>query len=144
MAALKTQKNKASVKEFLQAVPDEKKRKDAETVLKMMKEVTGEKPFMWGDSIVGFGSFHYKSKRSKQEGDWFITGFSPRKANLTLYIMPGIGLYKELAGQLGKCKTGGSCLYIKQLSDINKEVLKKLIQQAYQQFPEWKKKYYDE
>ena len=90
MAALKTQKNKASVKEFLQSVPDEKKRKDCETLLKIMKEATGEKAFMWGDSIVGFGDYHYKSERSRQEGDWFIAGFSPRKTSLTLYLMAGI------------------------------------------------------
>lgn len=132
MAALKTQKNKASVKEFIQAIPDEKRRKDCEALLKLIKETTGEKAFMWGDSIVGFGEYHYKSERSRQEGDWFITGFSPRKTSLTLYLMPGIGHFKELVGQLGKCKTSGSCLYLNRLSDVDQQVLKKLILSAYQ------------
>ncbi len=131
MAALKTQKNKASVKEFLQSVPDEKKRKDCEVLLKIMKEATGEKAFMWGDSIVGFGEYHYKSARSSQEGDWFISGFSPRKTSLTLYLMPGIGHFKEIASQLGKYKISGSCLHISRLTDVDLQVLKKLITTAY-------------
>ena len=131
MAELKTQRNKASVETFLNNVVDEEKRKDCFTVLELMKKVSKEEPAMWGDSIVGFGSYHYKSERSKQEGDWFITGFSPRKQNLTLYIMPGIGHYKELLDQLGKCKTSGSCLYIKKLSDVDPKILKQLITTAY-------------
>lgn len=131
MAELKTQRNNASVAAFLNSVTDEEKRKDCLAVLELMKKITKEEPAMWGDSIVGFGSYHYKSERSKQEGDWFITGFSPRKQNLTLYIMPGISRYKELVDQLGKCKTGGSCLYIKKLSDVDLKVLKQLITTAY-------------
>ncbi len=131
MAELKTQRNNASVAAFLNSVTDEEKRKDCLAVLELMKKITKEEPAMWGDSIVGFGSYHYKSERSKQEGDWFITGFSPRKRNLTLYIMPGISRYKELVDQLGKCKTGGSCLYIKKLSDVDLKVLKQLITTAY-------------
>lgn len=134
MAELKTQKNKASVKAFLDSVKDEKRRKDAKLVLQMMKEATGAKPFMWGDSIVGFGDYHYKSERSRQEGDWFITGFSPRKTNLTLYIMPGIGPYQDRVKKLGKCKTGGSCLYINQLSDVDLTLLKELITDAFHGF----------
>ncbi|MBK6827036.1 MAG: DUF1801 domain-containing protein [Chitinophagaceae bacterium] len=136
MAALKTQKNKASVKEFLQSVPDEKKRKDCETLLKIMKEATGEKAFMWGDSIVGFGDYHYKSERSRQEGDWFIAGFSPRKTSLTLYLMAGISNYKVLVGQLGKCKISGSCLHINRLADVDPKVLKELIVTAFHDFKE--------
>lgn len=131
MAELKTQRNNASVAAFLNSVTDEEKRKDCFTVLELMKKITKEEPAMWGDSIVGFGSYHYKSERSKQEGDWFITGFSPRKQNLTLYILPGISRYKELVDQLGKCKTGGSCLYIKKLNDVDLKVLKQLITTAY-------------
>ena len=131
MAELKTQRNNASVAAFLNSVTDEEKRKDCLAVLELMKKITKDEPAMWGDSIVGFGSYHYKSERSKQEGDWFITGFSPRKQNLTLYIMPGISRYKELVDQLGKCKTGGSCLYIKKLSDVDLKVLKQLITTAY-------------
>ena len=136
MAALKTQKNKASVKEFLQSVPDEKKRKDCETLLKIMKEATGEKAFMWGDNIVGFGDYHYKSERSRQEGDWFIAGFSPRKTSLTLYLMAGISNYKVLVGQLGKFKISGSCLHINRLADVDPKVLKELIVTAFHDFKE--------
>ncbi|MBL7732188.1 MAG: DUF1801 domain-containing protein [Chitinophagaceae bacterium] len=85
---------------------------------------------MWGSSIVGFGTYHYKSERSRQEGDWFMIGFSPRKANLTLYLMPGIMYYKELVQQLGKCKTGGSCVYINNLADVDRKGLKELIAAA--------------
>jgi len=136
MAALKTQKNKASVKEFLQTIPDEKKRKDSEALLKIMKEATGEKAYMWGDSIVGFGDYHYKSDRSRQEGDWFIAGFSPRKTSLTLYLMAGISNYKVLVGQLGKCKTSGSCLHISKLADVDPKLLKELIGTAFHDFKE--------
>ena len=136
MAALKTQKNKASVKDFLLAIPDEKKRKDAQALLKIMKETTGEKAFMWGDSIVGFGDYHYKSDRSKQEGDWFIAGFSPRKTSLTLYLMAGISNYKVLVGKLGKHKISGSCLHINRLSDVDPKVLKELIGTAFHDFKE--------
>ena len=108
MAEIKTKKNNASVEAFLQTIQDEEKRKDCATIMAMMKKITREDPMMWGNSIVGFGSYHYKSTRSKQEGDWYITGFSPRKQNLTLYIMPGIDYYKDLVKKLGKCKTGGS------------------------------------
>lgn len=132
MAAIKTTKNKASVTAFLETV-DEAKRKDSREILKMMKEITGEKPAMWGSSIIGFGTWHYKSERSKQEGDWFITGFSPRKNNLTLYILPGIGHYKEILSRLGKYKTSVSCLYLNKLADVDIPVLKELISTAWKQ-----------
>lgn len=140
MAALKTQKNKASVKDFIQAIPDEKKRKDSEALLKIMKAATGEKAFMWGDSIVGFGDYQYKSDRSKQGGDWFIAGFSPRKTSLTIYLMAGISNYKVLVGQLGKCKISGSCLHINRLADVEISVLNKLISTAFHEFKERVKK----
>ncbi len=136
MAALKTQKNKASVKEFIQAIPDEKKRKDSEALLKIMKAATGEKAFMWGDSIVGFGDYQYKSDRSKQGGDWFIAGFSPRKTSLTIYLMAGISNYKVLVGQLGKCKISGSCLHINSLANVDLKVLKELVGTAFNDFKE--------
>ena len=136
MAALKTQKNKASVKEFIQAIPDEKKRKDAEALLKIMKEATREKAFMWGDSIVGFGDYHYKSEKSRQEADWFIAGFSPRKTSLTLYLMAGVSNYKVLVGQLGKCKISGSCLHINSLANVDLKVLKELVGTAFNDFKE--------
>ena len=134
MAALKTQKNNASVKAFLDAIGDENRRKDAKALLAIMKQATGARPFMWGDSIVGFGEYHYKSDKSRQEGNWFLTGFSPRKASLTLYIMPGIAYYSTLVKQLGKCKTSGSCLYINRLSDVDPDHLKELIATAFHGF----------
>ena len=104
-------------------------------LLKIFEEVTGEKPKMWGDSIVGFGKYHYKSERSSQEGDWPITGFSPRKQALTLYIMGGVNNYKPLLKDLGKFKlSGGSCIYVTKLANINIEALKKLIKESFDDF----------
>ena len=136
MAELKTQKTKASVPAFLKAVEHPDRRKDCETVLKLMQQVTKEEPAIWGTSIVGFGTYHYKSERSRQEGDWFLMGFSPRKQNLTLYIMPGIGYFKDLVAKLGKCKTGGSCLYINKLADLDLKVLKELLTAAVREMKE--------
>ncbi len=128
MAELKTQKNNASVTKFLDEIEDEKKRKDCQALLKIFTEVTEEKPVMWGTSIVGFGEYHYKSERSKQEGDWALVGFSPRKQNITLYIMAGFADHKKLLEKIGKHKvSSGSCLYIKHLSDLDSEILKQLI-----------------
>ena len=129
MAELKTQKNKASVTAFLNSVEDEKRRKDSKAVLKLMKEITGKKPEMWGTSIVGFGSYHYKYA-SGQEGDWFKVGFSPRKTALTLYIMTDLSRYASLMKKLGKYKTGKSCLYIKKLEDVDIDVLRELIEES--------------
>ncbi len=126
MAELKTQKNKASVSTFLNAIEDDGQRKDAKTVAKIMKELTGTRPAMWGPNIVGFGSYHYKYA-SGREGDWFLTGFSPRKGNLTLYIMDGFKARAGLLKKLGKHKTGKSCLYIKRLEDVDVGVLRQLI-----------------
>jgi hypothetical protein len=125
MAELKTKKNDQSVEKFLNTVTDPSKREDCFEIMKLMQEVTQEEPKMWGDSIVGFGDYHYKYK-SGREGDWFLIGFSPRKKNLTLYIMSGFTRYEEILGKLGKHKTGKSCLYINKLSDINKETLSQL------------------
>lgn len=122
----KTKATEVSVESFLNGVADEKKRKDALEVLKLMTEITGEKPKMWGPSIVGFGSYHYKYA-SGQEGDWPVTGFSPRKTSLTLYIMPGFDRYDDLMQKLGKYKTGKSCLYINKLADVDMGVLKELV-----------------
>lgn len=129
MAELKTQPNAASVEDFLNTVPDEEKRADAFAVLKLMKQVTKAKPKMWGSSIVGFGEYHY-TYESGREGDWFLTGFSPRKQSLTLYIMSGFARYDSLMKKLGKYKTGKSCLYIKKLEDIDLVILKELITQS--------------
>jgi len=125
MSELKTKPNDQSVEEYLTRVDDDKKRQDSTTILALMKEVTGAEPRMWGDSIIGFGSYHYKYA-SGREGDWFLTGFAPRKRNLTLYIMSGFSEYDDLLGRLGKFKTGKSCLYINKLEDIDLSTLREL------------------
>ena len=129
MAEMKTKLNNGDVHAFLNNIPDEKKRQDALTILKLMQDATDVKPRMWGDSIVGFGSYHYKYA-SGREGDWFLTGFSPRKQNLTLYIMPGFEKYEILLSKLGKHSIGKSCLYIKKMEDMDVDVLKELIKQS--------------
>jgi hypothetical protein len=131
MAEIKTKKNDGDVMAFLQSVSDEEKRRDGISILAMMKKITKATPKMWGSSIVGFGSYHYKSERSKQEGDWFMTGFSPRKQNLTVYIIPGFGKYVELMQKLGKHKSSVSCLYINKLADVDIKALKELITLSY-------------
>ncbi len=131
MAELKTKPNQQSVTEFLASVEDEQKRADSYALLELMQEVTGEPPRLWGDSIVGFGSYHYRYA-SGREGDWFLTGFSPRKQNLTLYIMAGFDRYDALLEQLGKHKTGKSCLYIKRLEDVDRQALRKLVEESVQ------------
>ncbi len=132
MAELKTKQTKTSVADFIADLTDEGKRKDSKELLKLFKEVTKEKPVIWGNNVVGFGTFHYKSERSKQEGDWYLTGFSPRKQNLTIYVIPGFGGYAELMKKLGKYKTSsGSCLLINKLADVDTKVLKELISRAF-------------
>ncbi|MEJ2603506.1 MAG: DUF1801 domain-containing protein [Gammaproteobacteria bacterium] len=126
MTELKTTRNRASVQEFLRSVENDKRRKDARVVLKLMREITGESPKMWGSSIVGFGSYHYRYE-SGREGDWMLTGFSPRKQALTLYIMDGFSRHEESMRKLGKYKTGKSCLYVNKLEDIDLDVLRQLI-----------------
>jgi hypothetical protein len=126
---VKTKVNDASVTEFLDDVADEQKRNDCLEILEMMRQVTREEPKMWGSSIVGFGSYHYKGK-SGREGDWMLTGFSPRKQNLTLYLMGGFESQEALLGKLGKFKTSVGCLYIKKLDDVDKEVLEELVQSS--------------
>src|SRR5690349_9614718 len=128
-AELKTKVNAASVEGFLNSIEDEQKRADCFEILKIMQQVTKEKPKMWGASIVGFGTYHYKGA-SGREGDWMLTGFSPRKQNLTLYLMGGFDMHKDLLKKLGKYKTSVGCLYIKKLDDIDKKVLKQLVTQT--------------
>jgi hypothetical protein len=129
MAELKTQANAASVKKFLDTVKDAATRQDCFALLEIMQHATGAKPQMWGNSIVGFGSYHY-TYASGREGDWPLTGFSPRQQNLTLYIMSGFDQYAALMKKLGKYTTGKSCLYIKRLDDVHLPTLKKLIKQS--------------
>lgn len=126
MAELKTKATNASVADFLNAIEDDERRKDCKTVAKIMQKATGAKPKLWGPSIVGFGDHHYKYA-SGRELDWFLTGFSPRKKDLTLYIMPGFERYDALMASLGKHSTGKSCLYIKRLADVDTSVLEKLV-----------------
>ena len=126
MTELKTRPNDKSVIEFLNKVENKRRREDSFEVLKLMKEVTQEEPIMWGDSIIGFGSYHYKYA-SGREADWLQIGFSPRKQSLTLYIMDGFDKYEELLGKLGKHKLGKSCLYINKLDDVSIPVLKEIM-----------------
>ena len=128
-AEVKTKVNEASVERFLNSVADEAARKDCFELLKMMKQVTKEEPKMWGTSIVGFRSYHYKGA-SGREGDWFLTGFSPRKQNLTLYLNHGFDVHEDLLKKLGKYKTGMGCLYVKKLEDVDKKVLKELVTES--------------
>ncbi len=125
MAELKTKKNDGDVEAFIDGI-DPKKQDDCRTILAMMKDITGEEPAMWGESIIGFGSYHFKYA-SGREGDWMLTGFSPRKQNFSLYIMAGFDQYEPLMEQLGKHKTGKSCLYINKLADIDQDILRELI-----------------
>lgn len=129
MSELKTKPNDESVEEYLSTVDDDKKRRDSATILALMKEVTGAEPKMWGDSIIGFGSYRYKYA-SGREGEWFLTGFAPRKRNLTLYIMSGFSDYDDLLERLGKFKTGKSCLYVNKLEDIDLSALRELVEKS--------------
>lgn len=126
MAQNKTQATKASVDEFINNVESEQKRKDAKELVTLFEAVTGEKAVMWGSSIIGFGQYHYKYD-SGREGDFLMTGFSPRKTALSIYLMSGFSKHEEQLKKLGKYKTGKSCLYVKKLADIDQEVLSEMI-----------------
>ena len=129
MAELKTKLNDNSVEDFLNTVEDEQKRKDSFGLLKMMEEISGEPAKMWGKDIVGFGSYHYVYA-SGREGDWMLSGFSPRKASITLYLMAGFDQLGDELSSLGKHKVGKGCLYVKSLSDIDEKVLRKMIKKS--------------
>ncbi len=131
MAEIKTKVTNADVSDFINSVPNEQKRQDGFTLLEMFSRLTGEQPKMWGSSIIGFGQYHYKSEKSRQEGDWMLTGFSPRKQALTLYLMLGHSDYADLLERLGKHKTGMGCLYINKLADVDRGVLEDLIKKSY-------------
>lgn len=139
MAEIKTKKTNKSVARFIAAIPDAQQRADTEVLLTLMKNATGEKPMLWGDSMIGFGEYHYESERSSQKGDWPLTAFSPRKGNLTIYIMPGFKDYGALLKKIGKHKHSVSCLYVKHLSDVHLPTLKTLVQKGY---TEMKKRYH--
>jgi hypothetical protein len=126
MAELKTQPNDGDVEAFLAGIPNERRRNECRTVVELMREVTGEAPVMWGDSIVGFGTYHYVYD-SGREGDWFLTGVSPRKQSLTIYIMAGFGGHEALLERLGPHRRGSSCLYISRLDRVDLEALRALV-----------------
>jgi hypothetical protein len=131
MAENKTQKTDLSVEDFINSVDHEGKRKDAFEILEMMTKITGDQPKMWGTSIIGFGDLHYKYA-SGREGDWFKVGFSPRKAKISLYISGcDVAMHEEMLTRLGKYKTGKGCLYVNKLADVDKEVLKEMIKDGY-------------
>lgn len=131
MAELKTKQTSADVKEFINSFTEsEQKRKDSFELLKLMQDFTGFEPNMWGPSIIGFGSYHYKSERSSQEGDWPLIGFSPRKAAISLYVFTGAKEHEYLLKDLGKFKMGKACIYAKKLADINQDVLKNLMKET--------------
>ena len=129
MAQLKTQPNDQSVTGFLNSIENETRRQDSFTILELMQQVTGDEPVMWGDSIIGFGTYRYKYASGRQ-GEWFLVGFSPRVQNLTLYIMSGFDEYDDLLAKLGKHSTGKSCLYVRRLENIDLAVLEELIEKS--------------
>lgn len=131
MAELKTKQTNQDVIEFINNFANnEQKRKDSFELLKIMEDFTGYEPKMWGPTMIGFGMYHYKSDRSKQEGDWPLVGFSPRKAAISLYVYSGMPEHEHLLKDLGKYKMGKACIYVNKLSDINIEVLKKLMKET--------------
>ena len=128
MAELKTKKIKTDINMIIDAIPDEEKQKDCQEFLKIFQDATKTYPIIWSNGVIGFGTYHYKSDRSTQEGEWFVTGFSTRKQHFTIYLIPGTDNYKVLLKKLGKHKVSGrSCVNIKKLSDIDTKVLKKMI-----------------
>lgn len=132
MAELKTKPNDAQVEDFINSIDNPTRRQDGFTLLEMFTRITGEQPKMWGTSIVGFGMYHYKSQKSSQEGDWPLVGFSPRKQNLSLYVMDESNQQDELFKKLGKHSTSVACLYINKLEDVDTAVLEQIIDKSFQ------------
>lgn len=130
LVEIKTKPTSLSVEDFINQIPDEQKRKDSFAIIELMKAATGDDPVIWGSSIIGFGNIRYKSPKTGREVDWLKIGFSPRKANLTLYISVAIQEHADALKKLGKHKTGGGCLYINKLSDVDLKVLKGMIKVA--------------
>ncbi len=127
LAEIKTKQNSSSVEDFINSIKEEQKRKDSIAILEMMKKATGEDPKMWGSSIIGFGNKIYKSPTSGREVEWLVIGFSPRKANLALYLTMNIKQHTDALKKLGKHKTGVGCLYINRLEEVDVKVLKGII-----------------
>lgn len=132
MSSIKTLVNDASVEDFIHSVEGDTKKADAFRILEIYKKATNEMPKMWGSSMIGFGQYHYKSERSRQEGDWPLAAFSPRKQSLTLYVMSDLHDYSDLLDRLGKHKTSKACLYINKLSDVDISVLEQLVKRSYE------------
>ena len=130
LVEIKTKQNEASVESFLESVADEQKRKDSQAIIKMMKKATKEEPKMWGSSMIGFGKLRYKSPATGREVDWFNIGFSPRKANISLHLTMSLNNHSPLLKKLGKHKTGGGCLYINKLADVDVKVLEQIINES--------------
>jgi len=137
MAEIKTKATTISVKKFIESVEDEQKRKDSFQLVKMMEKITGEKPKMWGPSIIGFGKYEYRYE-SGHGGEMCVVGFSPRKAALSIYILMGFEKTPELMKKLGKYKIGKACLYVKKLSDIDLKILEELIKMSYKEIKKYK------
>jgi hypothetical protein len=133
MAEIKTKVNDSDVEAFINKVPDETKRQDSFKLLEIFKNVTGLEPKMWGSSMIGYDQYHYKSERSRQEGDWPMVAFSPRKQNLTIYCMPGFANVQDLLTKLGKHKTSVGCLYINKLADVDTGVLEQIVSRTYKE-----------
>ncbi|HLP73490.1 MAG TPA: DUF1801 domain-containing protein [Bacteroidales bacterium] len=128
MSEIKTKPTGSDIEKFLSNVEPEKRRKDSFELKKLFDSVVQEQAALWNNNMIGYGNFHYKSERSRQEGDWPLTAFSPRKQYLAVYIMSGVNSYKELLSQLGKYKvSSGSCIYINKIEDVNLEILKKIV-----------------
>jgi len=128
MSGIKTKPSDFDIDKFLMSVEPEKKRVDSLELKKLFDSVVKEKPSLWNNNMIGYGSYHYKSDRSKQEGEWPLTGFSPRKQYIAIYIMSHVGNYKDLLSKLGKFKIStGSCIYVNKIEDINLDVLKEII-----------------
>ncbi len=127
LAEIKTKPTAASVEDFLNAIQDEQKRKDSFVLLEMMKKASGEEPKMWGASMIGFGNLRYQSPATGREVDWFVIGFSPRKANFSLHLIVDMQKHRDALEKLGKHKTGKGCLYINKLEDIDIKVLKEMV-----------------
>lgn len=127
LAQIQTKPTASSVEDFINAVADEQKRNDSHAILELMKKATGEEPKMWGSSMIGFGDRRYESPATGRQVDWFVIGFSPRKANISLYVNIGMEAHAATLEKLGKYKTGAGCLYINKLADVDMKVLKKII-----------------
>lgn len=132
MAEIKTTITEDDVLTFIHSIENDSKRNDSLQLLDIFKKVTKLEPKLWSNSVIGFGQYHYKSDKSSQEGDWFLTGFSPRKSNLSIYIMHGQEQNQEMLDKLGKYKSGVGCMYINKLSDVNIKILEDLISKSFE------------